>query len=72
MDAISKELEAWNLTFLGVLATLINLMLRKYFSVLVEDQNVNVICKFENLEKDKAATLRNLKNVKCRVSTCRN
>ena len=67
MDAISKESEAWNLTFLGVLVTLINLILRKYFSVLVETRDVNVMCKFENLEQDKAATLRNLKNVKCYI-----
>ena len=54
MDAILKELKAWNLTFFWVLATLINLMLKKYFSVLVrdrwtrvlvEDHIVNVICK---------------------------
>ena len=51
MDAISKELETWTLTFMEVLATLINLMLRKYFFVLVEDQSVNVICKFFNVEK---------------------
>ena len=53
MDAISKELEAWNLTgvvMLVVLATLINLMLRKYFSVLVIPQVVNVICKFLRLQ----------------------
>ena len=60
MDAISKELEAWNLTFIKVLARLINLMLRKYFSVLVETRIVNVMCKFVNLEQGKAATLRNL------------
>ena len=65
MDAISKELETWNLTFLGVLATHINLMLRKYFSVLVEVQNVNVICKFLNAEKDKTATL---ESFSCEVS----
>ena len=69
MDAISKELETWNLTFGVVLATLINLMLRKYFSVLVKTHDVNVICKFENLGQDKAATLGNLKDVKCRIST---
>ena len=60
MDAISKELEAWNLTFLGVLATLINSMLKKYFSVLVEDHIVNAICEFFNIEKDKNATLTDL------------
>ena len=51
MDAMSKELEAWNLTSLVVLATHINLMLRKYFSALLmfldrHCQIVNVICKF--------------------------
>ena len=60
MDVMSKELEAWNLTSLLVLATLTNLMLRKYFSVLVEDQIVNAICKFFNVEKDKTATLTDL------------
>ena len=70
MDAISKELETWNLTLVTVLATRINLMLRKYFSVLV--QAVNVICKFLDMNKDKTATPRNLKNVKCRIKTCRN
>ena len=60
MDAMSKELETWNLTFLGVLATHINSMLRKYFSVLVIPQVVNVICKFLNGEKYKIATLTNL------------
>ena len=49
MDAMSKELETWNLTFLGVLATLINLMWRKYFSVLLLPQVVNAICKFLRL-----------------------
>ena len=72
MDAISKELETWTLTFMEVLATLINLMLRKYFFVLVETRNVNVMCKFKNLEQDMAATLINHKNVKCRISSCRN
>ena len=72
MDAMSKELETWNLTFLGVLATLINLMLRKYFSVLVIPQGVNVICKFLDMNKDKTATPRNLQNVKCRIKTCHN
>ena len=70
MDATSKELETWNLTFLGVLATLINLMLKKYFSVLV--QGVNVICKLLNVETDKTATLMNAFNVKCRILTCCN
>jgi len=61
MDAISKELEAWNLTLSMVLATLINLMLKKYFSVLVKIiQIVNAICKFIKVEKDKTATLTDL------------
>ena len=61
MDAISKELEAWNLTLIGVLATLINLMLKKYFSVLVKiTQIVNAICEFFNVEKDKNASLTDL------------
>ena len=50
MDAMSKELETWNLTFGMVLATLINLMWRKYFSVLLFPQVVNVICKFLRLQ----------------------
>ena len=72
MDAISKELEAWNLTFLMALATLINLMLKKYFSVLVIKQLVNVICKLLNVETDKTATLMNAFNVKCRILLCCN
>ena len=64
MDAISKELETWNLTFLGVLATLTNSMLKKYFSVLVEMKIVNVICEFLNVEKDKTATLADLLNTR--------
>ena len=72
MDATSKELETWNLTFIMVLATLINLMLKKYFSVLVEYQIVNVICKLLNVETDKTATLMNAFHVKCRILTCYN
>ena len=72
MDAMSKELETWDLTFLGVLATLINLMLKKYFSVLVKDYPVNVICKLLNVETDKTATLMNAFHVKCRILTCYN
>ena len=72
MDAISKELETWNLTLIMVLATLINLMLKKYFSVLVEGQIVNVICKLLNVETDKTATLMNAFHVKCRILTCYN
>ena len=71
MDAISKELETWNLTFLLVLATLINLMLRKYFSVLVHIHKLNVIFKFFNVENDKTATLTKLLNVTCLNSTCK-
>ena len=71
MDAISKEFETWNLTFHLVLATVINLMLRKYFSVLVvEDMIVNVICKLLNDETDKTATLKNVLNVKCCIPAC--
>ena len=73
MDATSKELETWNLTLNMVLATLINLMLKKYFSVLAEDtKNVNVICKLLNVETDKTATLMNAFHVKCRILTCYN
>ena len=73
MDAISKEFETWNLTFLGVPATHINLMLKKYFSVLVKiTQIVNVICKLLNVETDKTATLMNSFHVKCRILTCYN
>ena len=72
MDATSKELETWNLTFLGVLATLINLMLKKYFSVLVETRIVNVICKLLNVETVKTATLMNAFHLKCRILTCCN
>ena len=74
MDAISKELETWNLSFIMVLATLINLMLKKYFSVLLEygHQIVNVICKLLNVETDKTATLMNAFHVKCRILTCYN
>ena len=71
MDATSKELETWNLTLKMVLATLINLMLKKYFSVLVH-QGVNVICKLLNVETDKTATLMNAFHVKCRIITCYN
>ena len=72
MDAISKELEAWNLTFIKVLARLINLMLRKYFSVLVQAHIVNVICKFLNVEKDKPTTHTIILNVHCCTPTCCN
>ena len=72
MDAVPKELEAWNLTSLVVLATLTNLMLKKYFSVLVQDHIVNVICKLLNVETDKTATLTNAFHVKCRILTCYN
>ena len=73
MDATSKELETWNLTLNMVLATLINLMLKKYFSVLAEDTEiVNVICKLLNVETDKTATLMNAFHVKCRILTCYN
>ena len=72
MDATSKELETWILTFLGVLATLINLMLKKYFSVFIYTQLVNVICKLLNVETDKTATLMNAFHVKCRILTCYN
>ena len=47
MDVGLKELEPWNLSFMMVLATLINSMLRKYFSVLVVKTKIdNVMCKF--------------------------
>ena len=74
MDATSKELETWNLTFMKVLATLINLMLKKYFSVLVVNvvNVVNVICKLLNVETDKTATLMNAFHVKCRILMCYN
>ena len=72
MDATSKEFGTWNLTFIWVLAAHINLMLKKYFSVLVEDQKVNVICKLLNVETDKTATLKNVLNVKCCIPTCYN
>ena len=77
MDATSKEFETWNLTFLGVLAKHINLMLKKYFSVLVVIMEipiviVNVICKLLNVETDKTATLKNVLNVKCCIPTCYN
>ena len=72
MDATSKESETWILTLFMVLATLINLMLKKYFSVLVEGQIVNVICKLLNVETDKTATLMNAFDVKCRFLTCCN
>ena len=72
MDAISKELEAWNLTFLMALATLINLMLKKYFSVLVDTRIVNVICKLLNIETDKTATLMNAFHLKCCILICYN
>ena len=52
-----------------VLATLINLMLTKYFSVLVIIIIVNVICKLLNVETDKTATLMNAFNIKCRIPT---
>ena len=65
MDAISKELETWNLTFLLVLATLINLMLIKYLFVLVHIHKLSVIFKFFNVENDKTATLTKLLNVTC-------
>ena len=59
MVATSKEFETRNLTFLQVLAKHINLMMKKYFSVLVEDTKiVNVICKLLNVETDKTATLK--------------
>ena len=60
MDAMSKELETWNLILLEVLATHINSMLKKYFSALVIPHIANVICKFLNGEKYKTATLTNL------------
>ena len=44
MDAMSKELVAWILAFLGVLVTHINLKLRKFFSAL-ELMHKNAICK---------------------------
>ena len=53
-----------------VLATLINLMLKKYFSVLVEDQIVNVICECLNVGKDMSATLADLLNIICRIPKC--
>ena len=71
MDATSKEFETWNLTFLKVLAKHINLMLKKYFSVLVvEDHIVNVICKLLNVETDKTEILKNVLNAKCRIQMC--
>ena len=61
MDALLKELETWNLTFIMVLATLINLMLKKYFFVSVKKtQIMNVICKLLNVEKDQTTTQRHV------------
>ena len=71
MDAISKELGHWNLILNKVPATLINLMLKKYFYVLVKNGHiVNVICKLLNVETDKIATLMNALNDMCHIPSC--
>jgi len=46
MAAMSIELEPWNLIFIVVHATLINLKGRKYFSALIFTLLKNAICKF--------------------------
>ena len=46
MAAMSKELDPWNLIFIGVHAALFNLKWRKYFSAFMHTLVNNVICKF--------------------------